>query len=302
MTGAEILVIGDVMTDIIVRPEGLPARGTDRRATIRAMPGGSGANVAAWLARLGVAVAFAGRVGAPDHAAQSSSLHADGVVTHVAADPDAPTGTLVTLIDPDGEHSFLTARGANTRLTRADLPDRLLDGLRAVHISGYTLFEPGPRAAVLDFIAAASARRIAISIDVASTAFLQETGPAKFLDWTRGAAICFANAAEATLLSGTRDPDTQLDALAPLFGLIVIKRGAAGAVAARGRERWSAPANDVRVIDTSGAGDAFDAGFLAAWLRGEAPSACLTAGTALGARAVTQLGGRPIAGHASDIG
>src|SRR4051812_23454411 len=116
------------MTDIVVRPEGPVALGSDRRATIRTLPGGAGANQAAWLATEGISVVFAGRVGSPDHERQAQLLADCGVDARLAVDDELPTGALVTLLSPDGERSFLTDRGANLRLCRADLPGALLDG------------------------------------------------------------------------------------------------------------------------------------------------------------------------------
>ncbi len=290
----KILVIGDVINDIVVRPEGPIMPGADRRAAIRMLPGGSGANQAAWLADHGARPVFAGRVGATDLAQQSAMLAAHGVEPALAADPALPTGTIVTLVSPDGERSFLTDRGANHNLCRADLPDRLLDGVQFVHVSGYALFGPGPRAAVLDVLAEAARRRIPYSVDPSSTSFIEEAGAQSFIDWTSGARVCFPNAAEAALLAGTLDPDAQLDALTQIYDLVLIKRGGAGAVAgAADGPRWSAPAPAVAAIDTTGAGDAFCGAFLAAWLSDGAVEPALAAAVQAGARAVTFLGGRP---------
>src|SRR4051794_9905766 len=96
-----VLVIGDVMTDIIVRPEGLVALGADRRAEIRTLPGGAGANQACWLAHEGIATRFAARVGAGDRARQKMLLSGYGVDARLGADESFPTGTLVTLLSPD---------------------------------------------------------------------------------------------------------------------------------------------------------------------------------------------------------
>jgi sugar/nucleoside kinase (ribokinase family) len=290
----KILVIGDVVNDIVVRPEGPVIAGADRRAAIRMLPGGSGANQAAWLAFHGVRTIFAGRIGAADLARQSALLAAHGVEPVLAADAALPTGTIVTLVSPDGERSFLTDRGANRNLCRADLPDRLLDGVQFVHVSGYALFEALPRAAVLDLLAEAARRRIPYSVDPSSTSFIEEVGARKFLEWTGGARICFPNASEAALLAGTLDPDAQLDALTRVYDIVVIKRGAAGAMAgAADGPRWSVPARAVEAIDTTGAGDAFCGAFLAAWLGDRAVEPALCAGVHAGSRAVTILGGRP---------
>ncbi len=290
----KILVVGDVMTDIIVRPDGPVVRGSDRAATIRTAAGGSGANQAAWLGHLGVAVAFAGRVGAADAAAQAASLRAHGVAPHLAPDPDLPTGMLVTLLDQDGERSFLSDRAANTRLCAADLPESLLDGVRLLHVSGYSLFAEAPRAAVLALCAAARRRGISVTLDAASAGFLREAEPTRFLGWTAGLETLFANADEAETLSGERDPARQLAALSAHFPTVVLKRGAAGAMALeRGGPILSVPAPPIVALDSTGAGDAFLAGFLGARLLGAPLAARLAAGVALGAEAAKLLGGRP---------
>jgi sugar/nucleoside kinase (ribokinase family) len=287
-----ILVVGDVMTDVIVRPDGPVVRGSDRSARIRPMPGGSGANQAAWLGFLGAGVAFAGRVGAADSRAQTALLLADGVVPRLTADPELPTGLLVTLLDPDGERSFFSDRGANTNLCRDDLPDALLDGVRWLHVSGYSLFSDAPREAVLALCAEAARRGVGVSVDACSSGFLREVGPARFLDWTAGATL-FANADEAEALTGETETARQFLALAGHYPTVVLKRGAGGAMAARGGMAEAAPAPVVAAVDTTGAGDAFLAGFLHAQLSGATLGACLRAGVALGARAATVLGGRP---------
>jgi sugar/nucleoside kinase (ribokinase family) len=289
-----ILVVGDVMTDIIVRPHGKLVPGSDRAATIRDAPGGSGANQAAWLGVLGAQVAFIGRVGATDHATQSELLRGAGVRPLLAADPDLPTGRLVTLLDPDGERSFLTDRGANDGLCAADLLPQWLDGARLLHVSGYSLFTPGPRAAVLEYASLAARRGIAWSVDAGSSGFLAEVGPAAFLAWTDAASLFVANAAEAETLTGETAPAAQLAGLGAGRRTVVIKRGAAGAVAAGpGQPKCEAASPCVVAVDTTGAGDAFLAGFLLARLVGDGMRASLAAGVAQGARAATRLGGRP---------
>jgi sugar/nucleoside kinase (ribokinase family) len=290
----DILVVGDVMTDIIVRPAGPIVRGSDRAATIRTAPGGSGANQAAWLGHLGASVAFAGRVGAADVATQAAGLRAHGVAPHLAADADLPTGMLVTLLDPDGERSFLSDRGANTRLSADDLPETLLDGVRWLHISGYSLFSELPRAAVRGLCEAAASRGTPFSVDAGSAGFLAECRATAFLGWTRGADTLFANEDEAKVLTAATGTRQQLLSLTACYPTVVVKRGPAGAVAAaKGGAPCSVPAPVVEALDTTGAGDAFLAGFLHARLGGQTLAGCLAAGVALGARAASRLGGRP---------
>ncbi|MBH0239897.1 carbohydrate kinase family protein [Methylobrevis albus] len=293
--GRSVVVIGDVMTDVIVRPEGPMRRGSDCRATIRRLPGGSGANQAAWLARFGVPTRFVARVGRADHAGLSEDFRAAGIAPRLAADDGLPTGILVTLVEPGGERSFFTDRGANDALSDADLPDDLLDGAAILHVSGYALVAPGPRAAVLRLMARAKAAGVLVSVDPASAGFLADIDPAAFLDWTAGADFCFPNADEAALLAGSTDPATQLEHLGARYGTLVVKRGAAGAEALSAGRHHIAAAPAVAAIDSTGAGDAFLAAYLAAHLGGADVPGCLRAAVAAGARICTVLGGRPSA-------
>ena len=227
------LLIGDVMIDVIVRPEGPIARGSDRRASITVQPGGSAANQAAWLAHFGADVDFVARVGAADLERETARFKAVGVTPHLFGDPTHETGRLIALIDPDGERSFLTDRGANEALEARDIPDALIECATLIHLSGYSFFASSPRAAVLDVMRRAGGKPI--SVDPASAEFLREVGADNFLAWTRGATILFPNEEEAAVLAGSDDPETQCARLAALYPLVVIKRGAAGAEADRRR-------------------------------------------------------------------
>lgn len=291
--GRGVVVIGDVMTDVVVRAEGALVTGSDRRAAIRIVPGGSGSNQAAWLAREGVPTRFVGRVAAADRDGLVRGFAAAGVEARLAADPVAPSGVIVAIVTPDGERSFFTDRGANDRLAVEDLPDAILEDIALVHLSGYALVAPGSRKAVLDLLGRARRRGIATAVDPASASFLVEIGPENFLDWTAGADLCVPNADEAAVLAGTADPAAQLAILAGRYATVVVKRGAAGAEAASGKARWSAAAPEVAAIDTTGAGDGFFAGFLAARLAGADMAAALARGVAAGARVTTLVGGRP---------
>ncbi len=291
----KVLVIGDVTTDIVVKPTGPIAVGADTNAMIRALPGGSGANQAAWLADAGIDVRLAGRVGAADRAEQMADFAEHGIDARLGVDDTRPTGQLVTLVAADGERSFLTDRGANENLCEADLSDALLDGIDLLSVSGYALFKDGPRAAVLSLLESAKDREVPIAVDPGSYSFLRDVGASAFIEWTAGAKFCFPNEEEAAVLTGMEALEAQLDLLARHYRIVVIKRGAAGAVAldAESGDRAEAVALAADVVDTTGAGDAFVAGFLAAHLAGEGLEAAVDAGVAYGARAVTQLGGRP---------
>ncbi|MEO6396526.1 MAG: carbohydrate kinase family protein [Devosia sp.] len=294
MSDGPILVVGDTMTDIIVMPEGPMVRGSDRRATVRSRPGGSGANQAVWLGAMGTPVVFAGRVAAADIESRAAYFRAHKVEPVLSADAIASSGVLVTIVDPDGERSFLTDRGANLNITADHLPPSLLEGKSLLMVSGYWLFTPGPRAAVTALLKEAKARGIATAIDPASVGFLREVGAENFLKWTAGTGTIFANLAEALELTGSSDLNLQMQTLGRFYPRVVIKRGEqGGAVGGRNGVTLSLPAPRIETVDTTGAGDAFAAAFLAAEWRGEDVESCLRQGIAAGARAVTLLGGQP---------
>ena len=288
---AKILVIGDVMLDIIVRPEGELAMGSDRRARIEFKPGGSAANQAAWLAHFGARPSFIGRVGAGDHAEQSGLLRAAGVAPHLIADAHWATGRLIALIEASGERSFYTDRGANEALEIADIAPELIDKADALHLSGYSFFAKKPREAVLAAMAQAAPKPT--SIDPASAEFLRAYGGAKFLAETRGAQVCLPNRDEAAVLSGVGDAPSQADFLARHYQTVVIKLGAEGCIAASGERRWRLGGLPTPIVDATGAGDAFAGAFLAARFAGEPMQASLTRAVAAGAVAAGQVGGRP---------
>lgn len=317
-----VLVVGDVVDDEVVRPRGAVEWGGETRADIAVTPGGSAANQAAWLGSLGARVRFAGRVGADDADRHGRVLLVHGVDARLVADGSAPTGRIVIVVAPDGERDMYVDPGANRNLTAADLGDDLLDGVALVHLSGYSFFPPGPRAAVRDLARRATARGAAVSVDPASAAFLREVGAAAFLEWTGDAGLVFPNLEEGRVLARRHDPDAIVDELVRHYRMVVLKLGAAGALVATATGlRLRQPAATVEVVDTTGAGDAFCAGFLARWVeergarRPEAqertarrPEACgagpttdlvervtagLTAGQAAARRVVTRLGARP---------
>ncbi|WEJ58869.1 PfkB family carbohydrate kinase [Devosia sp. FJ2-5-3] len=292
---SRVLVVGDVMTDIIVKPEGPIVMGSDRRAQIRTRPGGSGANQAVWLGAAGAEVVFAARVGASDVDNLGRHFRELGVTPALSGDADLPSGVLVTIVAPDGERSFLTDRGANLNLGADDLPPALLDGVGFVMVSGYSLFAPGPRTAVQALMAQARRRGIASGIDPASVGFLEDVGAQNFRDWIGPLDWIFANEDEAKTLTGSGDLATQMRVLGEQFEHVVIKRGRLGA-ALGGRDGIShqQAAPKVRVVDSTGAGDAFAGGFVAGLVRGASMDQCLAAGIAQGAAAVQTIGGQPV--------
>jgi len=291
--GRTVLVCGDVINDILVKPLAAVVHGSDTRSLISARPGGSAANQAAWLAHLGTAVVFAGRCGARDAGYHRFELGRHGVDARIAADQDADTGSIVIMVSPDGERTMFTDRGANLRLLATDVPGSVLDGARVLHLTGYTFFAPAVRPVALSLVAAARARGVLVTVDPGSAAFLAELGTGEFADWTAGAAVCFPNLDEAAVLTGERDPLAMAAALTKTYPVVALKLGGGGCVlAVADGAPVEVPAEPADVVDTTGAGDAFCAGFLSQW-PDVPPRAAAEAAVRTAARAVSRLGGRP---------
>jgi len=264
--GRGVLVCGDVINDILVRPLAAVTEGSDTPAQIRACPGGSAANQAAWTACLGGQVSFAGRVGARDAEYHRRELASAGVRAHLAADPDAGTGSIVIVVEPDGERTMITDRAANLRLRRCDIPAALLDDAAVLHLTGYLFCEPLVQVA-LSLLADARDRGMAVTIDPGSAAFLTAMPPEQFLRWTRGAAVCFPNRDEAAVLTGEDDPAAMAARLTAVYGAVVLKLGAQGClVAVPGEAPVRIAASPAAVLDSTGAGDAFCGAFMSRWL------------------------------------
>jgi ribokinase len=288
-----VLVVGDVATDVVVVLEGEPAPGSDRPASIRTRGGGAGANVAFHLARLGVPVTLAGCVGDdPTAAVLRAELAAAGMRLALRTVSGVPTGTVVSLVEPGGQRSMLADRGANLALEPGDVPALPPGG--HLHLSGYTLLDPGPRAGGLAALSAAVAAGCTVSVDPASTGPLRRYGVDRWLEDTAPATVLLPNADEARLLTGCGDVADAARTLAGRHPVVAVSLGADGALWASADALVHRPAHPTDVVDTTGAGDAFAAGLLAAWLAAEDvdPADALDAGLSLAAEVIRSPGAR----------
>jgi sugar/nucleoside kinase (ribokinase family) len=314
-SGPGLLVVGDVVTDVVARHREPLAPDTDTAAEIELLPGGAGANAACWAVRSGgIRARLLAKAGADAAAWHRAELERSGVEPVLRVDPDTPTAVVIALVDAAAERTLVTDSGAALRLGPQDWDESLLDGTGHVHLSGYLFFSAPGRDLAAVVQKAARARGVPVSVDPASAGFLRRSGVARFLDAVAGADLLLPNAAEAALLCGADGKDTapgagpgthpgvaaepadvaaQLSVLLP-GTTVVVTLGAAGALAARdGRLVARALSPRVRPVDSTGAGDAFTGGLLAARLSGADLPAALAAGCAAGAAAVAVVGGRP---------
>jgi sugar/nucleoside kinase (ribokinase family) len=289
-----VLVVGDLVDDISVRVLDDVTVASDSNAEIRLRPGGSASNVAAWLGHLGTDVVFCGRVGADGLDRHSGALADCGVRPYLAGDPDRPTATIVLQLDREGERTMFVDRGANRGLVTEDVPDEAWRDVTWLHLTGYSFFDPDTRPVASELLAEARRRDVRVSVDPSSVAFLRTAGVPEFLGWINGIDLIFPNLDEARALVGSTGPQIDLDALAARFPHVVVTLGSMGAAYLAGAERIQVTAPRVEVVDTTGAGDAFAAGFLARWVDGATPEAALDGGRASAETCVTLVGARPV--------
>lgn len=274
-----ILVVGDLVDDIGVRPLGPVNPASDTVSEIRMTPGGSAANVAAWLGHLGAPVRFVGRCGADAVGRHAAALEAYGVDARIAGDPDLPTATIVLTLDDDADRTMYVDRAANATFTLDDVPTDAWDDVVWLHLTGYSFFDAAVRPVAVELVAEARRRGAGVSIDPSSLGFVQAAGRDTVLGWLADADLVFPNDDEQAFL---RLDDER----------VVLTRGAEGATF-MDRTVEAMPAE---VVDTVGAGDAFAAGFLSRWVTGRDADASLAAGAQAAAVSVARRGARPASG------
>ena len=296
-----VLCIGDVMLDVIARINVSPQKinfGSDTASRISTSSGGAAGNVAAWLTRTDARSTIVSHVGDdPAGAAIVAEFDALGVNHGDLVIPGETSGVVVVLVDSSGERTMFPDKGANSRLTVTDLPD--LGSFQAVYISGYALLNPLARDGVLAMIEKIKADGLPIYFDPASVGAMKDVADKELHNWFSMMDVLFLNEEESIYLTGSVDIERALDYLLDFSQVVVIKRGSAGAIAkARGFDSISLPAVAATVVDTTGAGDSFAAGFIASYSKDHDLTAALQAGGELAAGCVAIVGGRPRVGTA----
>ncbi len=297
------LVLGDLALDVALAPARPLQRGTDVPGAVRLHQGGSAANTARWLARLGTRTTLVCAVGR-DGAGRAlvAALRADGVLVRAVRPVGAPTARIGMVVDPaTGERSFVADRGAADLLRPTDLEAAWFRGAGVLHLPVYSLLGSPLGAAARAAIVRARSAGAQVSLDLSSSGPLLAAGraAAHALALEVAPNLLFTNQLEAAVFLGRPDPARLLD-FAPVA---VVKRGADGAtLLIRGPGGATAPGVRLEVAtrpfvaaDTTGAGDAFDAGFLASWLaagRATTPAVLRRAVVAGNRTAARQVGSR----------
>jgi sugar/nucleoside kinase (ribokinase family) len=276
MSQLVLCTLGDLLLDVIVRLEQPLEPGTDAAALTRTGAGGQAANVAAWAAALGAESRFVGKRGDDPAASLAAGELARLGVSVFGPVALGRNGVVVSIVGDDGERAMASDRGVAPTLSADELEPAWFEGATHLHLSGYSLMS-----SPIDLAAARAAELVrgrggTVSVDLASRRVIARFGAARLrqvLD-DLGPELVFANEPERAEAGPEAAPDA----------IWVLKRGAAGAAVERDGGRSEFPAIPADVVDTTGAGDAFAAGYLVGGIE-------LALETA--ARAVSNLGATP---------
>jgi ribokinase len=277
-----MLSIGDLVLDITIKPERRLKPDDDTASTITVGGGGQAANFCAWATHLGQPARLVTRVGDDDSGRRLvGELEAAGVEVFAVRGKDA-TGAIAVIVGPDGDRTMATQRGASVRLTVEELRPEWFKGVKLIHVPAYSLFREPLASAARAAVEYVRDDGGILSMDLSSVAGLLEYGPARMaadLGWLKPE-VLFVTTAEADTLGVPTNT---------LAKLVVMKLGPSGCSV--GGQMITAP--PARVVDPTGAGDAFAAAFCAATLKGATPVQAGERAVRVASVAVATLGARP---------
>jgi sugar/nucleoside kinase (ribokinase family) len=312
----DVVAIGDAIVDVIataddsfLESQGLTKGSMQLLSTeqadalyaamgpAREISGGSAANSMAGVAALGLDAAFIGQV-ADDQLGDIFAHDMTSLGVRFETPPlkeGPPTGRCLIVVTPDAQRTMNTCPGASHELTPKALNEGLIRSAAVTFLEGYLWGPERPRHAMLRAaqIAHEAERTVAFTLSESLCIAGRKEG---VLGMIEGGMIdvLFANEEEAMLLTGAADLDGSIARLQPLVSTLIVTRGAAGALAIEnGRQVQISAAPVERVVDTTGAGDLFAAGFLAARCRARPLERCLEAGALAAAEVISHFGARP---------
>jgi sugar/nucleoside kinase (ribokinase family) len=289
-----MLVAGDLLLDVLLLPE---LTHSEQPAGMMARSGGSAANTAAWMARLGCPVTFVGCVGNDGIGDMlREELRAEGVRTEVRAVAGMETGCVAVELDVRGERLMRSSRGANVALVGDDVRRAVQGNVGWVHLTGYALLGVGGFALLEAAAEVARTHGAILSFDPSSEGVIAAFERTRLLRELEqcGVDLLLPNVLEAAALTGGMDASGAAEALAETIPTVVVKCSERGAVAVAAGELHHVPTEPVDPLDTTGAGDAFNAGLLAALRRGDALEDACRQGHAVAREAIGSYGGRPV--------
>jgi len=287
-----VFLLGDLNIDLVFElSEPLRSGGDGLATSHRVSVGGSATNTAVILRRLGFDAVLLAATGADPWAEQiHASLRAERIdLTHVVELPEQPTFLNVVAVTPDGERTMLGHRGASVEYRAADLPEEAIATCALLHVSGYALMDKPQSTAAERAVEVARAAGVPVSLDVPVDPARHR--PSVFRDALAWTDLLSIGVPEAVELVGQREPRAACAELHRLgASTVALKRGVEGTVMSRGGDWSEVPGLPVPTVDTTGAGDAFAAGAIAATIAGLPLARIGAMANLFGAAAVGTLG------------
>ena len=282
------------MLDVTVLLNRPIVEGLESRAKISTQGGGAAANVASWLSFNKTPSYLVVRIG-DDSAGQTliTELESYGVEHSSRVIPNMNTGVVIVIVGREGERTMFPDSGANSGLGLSDLPD--LSQFSAVYLSAYSLINTQSRTGVLEMIDAIKAAGLRIILDPATVGVLIEVGVSAASEWLDFIDTIILNEEESHFLTGKENPVEAAAKLLEHVNTVVIKRGSNGALGqVRSGQLIQVEAKRTTVVNTTGAGDAFAAGFISIWANNGPLIDALESGADLAAECVALVGARPL--------
>lgn len=290
--------MGDYAWDVLIQANTELLAGGDIYGEVQLAPGGSAANAAVWARRCGLPTRFIGKIGNDrfGRLAQEELMEEEVGAVWLHSDTHH-TGSVAVWIDHTGQRSMVSGKGADHYLLPGELPVQLLRRAGHVHLSAWSFFGDPPRAAARRAAQVAKEAGATLSFDPGSFQMIQDIGVEAFVGSSAdlGFDLLFPNAEEGEALTGETDPERVCRRLTELYpgAAVALKLDSDGAYyfdGGRGTHVGPAPG---RLVDATGAGDAFAGAFLAAWLRGVTPVRAAALANAVSAWVIERVGARP---------
>jgi ribokinase len=293
-----LLVLGDFAWDVLIRTNTELLKGGDTYGEVMLTPGGSAANVAVWAQRAGLPTGFIGKIGR-DRFGQlaEEDLADEGVQAYFVSTDAQLTGSVAVFVDETGERSMVSGRGADHYLLPSELPKKLLQDCRHLHLTAWSFFTDPPRTAAREAARIAREAGATISLDPGSFQLIGEMGVDTFLGYTQdlGMSVFMPNHEEGNVLTGETEPLAIVERLAQLYPgcLIILTLDAEGALVFEDGVATHMPPADGQLTDATGAGDSFAGAFLSRWLAGSGTLQAVEFAILISAWVIERLGARP---------
>lgn len=303
MVQKRLLIYGDVEMDILLKAESAEVGAHDVKVNeISYSPGGSASNCAAIAGSLGQPVTFIGSIGNDTWMEPLlKDFRGVNINTRYLKRSQGLTGTCVSVVDAEGERKFYSYRGVNETDPPGVPPESVWKNHHCLQLSGYSFQQPNSRQTAWSMLRTAKRNGLAVSLDP-SYLFAKQTGN-EMDELLQQLDFMFPNLAEAELLSGEQDPIKAARVLRGRgVGTVLVTLGSEGCLLSSANNELFIKINPIdKVIDTTGAGDAFCGGFLTGWLKGLSSVQASKLGCAAAAHIVTCMGAHENAPTRTDL-